>query len=122
MADKSSPQPSGKQPRPGTGLERLRHQQLAPHGTRPSICWYRNPKHQPTIGWCPSTCNGPVTHSERADNGDKLLYCEAHAYWRTKTIRLPIVRRLQPGGPLQTTPTTLVDEPQDRARLEARVA
>lgn len=60
-------------------------------------CWYAGPGHRPLIGWCPSTCNGPATHSERAGNGDKLLYCEAHAYWRRKTIRLPLVRRMRPG-------------------------
>jgi hypothetical protein len=57
-------------------------------------CWYADPGHRPTVGWCPSTCTGLITHSERAGNGDKLLYCEAHAYWRRKTIRLPLVRRM----------------------------
>lgn len=52
---------------------------------------------RPAVGWCPAACSGPVTHSERAGNGDKWLYCEAHAYWRRKTIRLPIVRPLRPG-------------------------
>jgi hypothetical protein len=66
--------------------------------TRPTACWYADRSHRPTIGWCPSTCNGRMTHSERAGNGDKLVYCEAHAYWRRKTIRLPLVRRMGPDG------------------------
>ena len=94
--------------------------------TRPSICWYRAAEHQPTIGWCPPTCNGPVTHSERAGNGDKLLYCEGHASWRAKTIRLPLVRRLRPGEPLTTTPTTEAATSDTQALAppppEARVA
>lgn len=65
--------------------------------TRTAGCWYAEPAHRPTIGWCPSACNRQVTHSERASNGDKLTYCEAHAYWRRKTIRLPLVRRMRPG-------------------------
>jgi hypothetical protein len=89
---------------------------------RPSPCWYRDPKRQPTVGWCPPTCNGPVTHSERAGNGDKLLYCEAHAYWRAKTIRLPLVRRLRPGEPLPTTTSEADADPRDLAPPEARVA
>jgi hypothetical protein len=68
-----------------------------PSSTQPPGCWYRDPTHRPTIGWCPLSCNGPVTHSERTGNGDLLLYCEAHAYWRRKTIRLPLVIRLRPG-------------------------
>jgi hypothetical protein len=60
-------------------------------------CWYADPAHRPSVGWCPPACNGPVTHSERAHNGDRLLYCETHAYWRHKTIRLPLVRRMRPG-------------------------
>ena len=59
-------------------------------------CRYRDPAQRPTIGWCPHSCTGPVTHSERAGNGDQLLYCEAHAYWRRKTIHLPLVRRMPP--------------------------
>jgi hypothetical protein len=62
----------------------------------PADCWYRDPEHRPWAGWCPRSCNGPVSHSERAGNGDQLPYCEAHAYWRRKTIRLPLVRRLRP--------------------------
>jgi hypothetical protein len=65
--------------------------------TRPVDCWYRDPGHQPTIGWCPASCNGQVTHSELVGNGERRVYCEAHAYWRRKTIRLPLVRRLRPG-------------------------
>jgi hypothetical protein len=38
-----------------------------------------------------------VTYSERAGNGDQLLYCEAHASWRRRTARLPLVRRMRPG-------------------------
>jgi hypothetical protein len=49
------------------------------------------------MGWCPLSCHGPLTHSERAANGDQHVYCEAHAYWRRKTIRLPLVRRMRPG-------------------------
>jgi hypothetical protein len=49
------------------------------------------------MGWCPPWCDGPVTHSERAGNGDHHLYCEAHAHRRRKTIRLPLLRRLRPG-------------------------
>jgi hypothetical protein len=90
--------------------------------TQPSLCWYRDPKHQPTVGWCPPTCNGPVTHSERAGNGDKLLYCEAHAYWRIRTIRLPLVRPLQPGEPLQSTTTAPTEDAQDQVLPQTRVA
>lgn len=61
-------------------------------------CWYRDPAHRPRVGWCPSTCHGPVTHAERLGNGDEHAYCETHAQWRRRTIRLPtLVRRLQPG-------------------------
>jgi hypothetical protein len=60
-------------------------------------CWYSGPEHQPAVGGCPPSCSGPVLYSERAGNGDQLLYCEAHAYWRRKTIRLPLVRRMRPG-------------------------
>ena len=59
-------------------------------------CWYLKREHRPAIGWCPSVCNGPPTHSERTSTGDEHVYCEAHAYWRRKTIRLPLVRRLTP--------------------------
>lgn len=65
--------------------------------TSPTGCWYGDPAHRPTIGWCPQSCNGPATHSERAGNGDQLFYCEAHAYWRPKTINLPLVWRIHPG-------------------------
>jgi hypothetical protein len=63
--------------------------------TRTTGCWYADPAHRPTVGWCPSACNGPVTHSERAGNGDKLMYCEAHAYWRRKTTGWRL-RRMRP--------------------------
>lgn len=77
--------------------------------TRSADCWYADPALRPTIGWYPSACNGPVTHSERAGNGDKLVYCEAHAYWRRKTISLRLVRRMRPGEhqpPTTTDPGT----------------
>jgi hypothetical protein len=65
--------------------------------TAPGDCWYSGPEHRPAVGGCPPSCSGPVLYSERAGNGDQLLYCEAHAYWRRKTIRLPLVRRMRPG-------------------------
>lgn len=68
--------------------------------TPPQPCWYRDPGRQPKVGWRPSTCNGAMTHSEIAGKGEWRLYCEAHAYWRGKTIRLPLVRRMRPGEPL----------------------
>jgi hypothetical protein len=68
----------------------------APVSTPDGDCWYLDPGHRPSIGWCPRRCNGPPTHSERAATGDQLLYCEAHAYWRRKTIRVAAVRRLRP--------------------------
>ena len=47
------------------------------------------------MSWCPPACRpGPVTHSERAGDGALLQYCEVHAYWRGRTIRLPLVRRI----------------------------
>jgi hypothetical protein len=61
-------------------------------------CWYADPAHRPAVSWCPPACRGPVTHSERAGDGALLLYCEVHAYWRRKTIRLPLVRRIPPGS------------------------
>ena len=70
--------------------------------TAPAACWYRDPKHRPAIGWCPASCNGTVTYSERTADGHKLLYCEAHAYWRRKTIGMPTVRRIRPGEPLES--------------------
>jgi hypothetical protein len=81
------------------------------------VCWYADPHHRPAIGWCPQSCNGPPTHSELAGNGERLLYCEAHAYWRRKTIRLPLVRRMRPDDrPARTDPapaptTTAPDDP-----------
>jgi hypothetical protein len=65
--------------------------------TAPGDCWYRGPGHQPAVGGCPRSCSGPVIYSERAASGDQLLYCETHALWRRKTIRLPLVRRMRPG-------------------------
>jgi hypothetical protein len=38
-----------------------------------------------------------VIFSERTSNGDQHVYCDTHAYWRRKTIRLPLVRRMRPG-------------------------
>jgi len=52
-------------------------------------CWYRDPVHRPAVG-CPTSCNRPVTYAERAVDGDELVYCEAHAYGRGTTIRLPL--------------------------------
>jgi hypothetical protein len=60
-------------------------------------CWYRDPVHRPAVGWRPTSCNGPVTHAECAVDGDELVYCEAHAYGRGTTIRLPLVRRMRVG-------------------------
>lgn len=71
-------------------------------------CWYGDPGRRPTIGWCPQSCNGAPTHSERGSDGRKLLYCEAHAYWRRKTIGLPLVRRIQPGEAPDTFRPTLI--------------
>jgi len=111
MADKSPRKPSGK--KPGRTLKERRtakkrkhnHQAGRPHSshgptssaTPPVGCWYGDPQHQPRMGWCPLSCDGPATHSERAGNGDQHIYCEAHAHWRRKTIRLPLVRRLALG-------------------------
>lgn len=70
-------------------------------------CWYRDPAHRPPLGWCPSACHGLVTHAERLGNGDQHVYCETHAPWRRRTIRLPtLVRRMLPGEqPEGATPT-----------------
>jgi hypothetical protein len=111
MADKSPRKPAGK--RPGKTLKEKRtakklkhnHQAGRPHpsdgptasATPPVGCWYGDAQHQPRMGWCPPSCTGPATHSERAGNGDQHVYCEAHAHWRRKTIRLPLVRRLRLG-------------------------
>jgi hypothetical protein len=123
MADISPPQTGGKKPRQHMLNESNQESQApervgpvgyggpAPSVTRPVGCWYGDPQHQPRMGWCPPSCNGPVTHSERAGNGDQHVYCEAHAYWRRKTIRLPLVRRMQlrelpePSDPVRRTST-----------------
>jgi hypothetical protein len=42
----------------------------------------------------PTVVQWSLTDSERAGNGDQDVYCEAHAYWRRKTIRLPLLRPL----------------------------
>ncbi len=109
MADKSPRKPSGKKPRQHTlndsnqearapnRVGPVRDHEPAPSVTQPVVCWYGDPQHQPRMGWCPPSCNGPATHSERAGNGDQHAYCEAHAHWRRKTIRLPLVRRLRLG-------------------------
>jgi hypothetical protein len=111
MGDKSPRKSSGK--KLGKTLKERRtakklkhnHQAGRPHSsdrptasvTPPVGCWFGDPQHQPRMGWCPLSCDGPATHSERAGNGDQHVYCEAHAHWRRKTIRLPLVRRLQLG-------------------------
>jgi hypothetical protein len=111
MADKSPRKPSGK--KPGRTLKEKRtakklkhnHQAGRPRSSGgpassvapPVGCWYGDPQHQPRMGWCPLSCNSPVTYSERAGNGDQHVYCDAHAHWRRKTIRLPLVRRLRLG-------------------------
>jgi hypothetical protein len=38
-----------------------------------------------------------VIYSERARNGDQRVYCDTHGDWRRRAIRLPLVRRMQPG-------------------------
>ncbi len=70
--------------------------------TTPGDCWYRDPGHRPAVGGCPHACSGPVSFSERAANGDKLVYCEAHATWRRRTQRVPLVRRMRPGELAET--------------------
>jgi len=111
MADKAPRKPGGKKPRQAQretnsqdahapAPERVgpvRDDGPAPSVTPPVGWWYGDPQHQPRIGWCPPSCHGPVTHSERAGNGDQHVYCEAHAHWRRKTIRLPLLRRLRSG-------------------------
>ena len=42
-------------------------------------------------------CSGAVIYSEHTGNGDQHVYCDTHAYWRRKTIRLPLVRRMRTG-------------------------
>jgi hypothetical protein len=65
--------------------------------TESGACWYRDPEHQPRLGGCPRTCTGSVIYSERARNGDQRVYCDTHGDWRRRAIRLPLVRRMQPG-------------------------
>jgi hypothetical protein len=72
-------------------------------------CCYRDPVHRPAVGWRPTSCNGPVTHAERAVDGDELVYCEAHAYGRRTTIRLPLVR----GCELASSPNIAGDSHDD---------
>jgi hypothetical protein len=109
MADKSPRKPGSKKPsqaqRETNSQEAHARERVGPvrgggpgpSETPPVGCWYEDPQHQPRMGWCPLSCNSPVTHSERAGNGDQHVYCEAHAHWRRKTIRLPLVRRLRLG-------------------------
>jgi hypothetical protein len=125
MADKSPRKPGGKnqarRSKKTNSQEAQAPERVGPvrdGGPGPSVtppvgCWYGDPQHQPRMGWCPSSCHGPLTHSERAGNGDQHVYCEAHAHWRRKTIRLPLLRRMRPGerpdpsNPASaTTPTT----------------
>ena len=64
--------------------------------TEPGVCWYRDPGTSPGC-WCPRSCSGAVIYSEHTGDGDQHVYCDTHAYWRRKTIRLPLVRRCVPG-------------------------
>jgi hypothetical protein len=110
MTDTSPRKPGSNKPRQDTQRETNRQHAHARERVRPvrgggpasSVtppvgCWYGDPQHQPRMGWCPLSCDGPATHSERAGNGDQHVYCEAHAHWRRKTIHLPLVRRMRPG-------------------------
>lgn len=72
--------------------------------TGPGHCWYRDPEHRPAVGGCPRACSGPVSFSERAANGDKLVYCEVHASWRRRALRVPLVRRMRPGEQAEPSP------------------
>lgn len=64
----------------------------------PAACWYRDVAHRPRLGSCPRACQGPPSHAERVGNGDQHVYCETHAAWRRRTIRLPtLVFQLAPG-------------------------
>ena len=78
--------------------------------TRRGACWYSRPEHRPAMGDCPRACHGPVASSERAGDGTQLVYCDAHANWRRRTSRLPLVRRMRPGeeaeSPSTSTPGT----------------
>lgn len=72
----------------------VRHQRPASSVAPPAGCWYADPAHRPVVSWCPPACSGPVTHRERASDGELLQYCDVHAHWRRETIRLPLVRRI----------------------------
>lgn len=109
MADRSPPyswrqrdrqdaqrEASGQRARAPDRIESLRDAGPVASVTRAAGCWYGDPAHRPPVGWCPPSCHGPATHSERTGRGDKLVYCETHAHWRRKTIRLPLVRRMRP--------------------------
>jgi hypothetical protein len=50
-----------------------------------------------------------VIYSERTSNGDQHVYCDTHGYWRRKTIRLPLVRRMRPGETTEHLPQPLRD-------------
>jgi hypothetical protein len=138
MPDKSPRKPSGK--KPGRTLKDKRTAQTLMHNhqagrtrssdgpgggraTPPVGCWYADPQHQPRMGWCPLSCDGPATHSERTGNGDQHAYCEAHAHWRRKTIRLPLVRRLRLGeGPDPSYPAAAAATPRTSLPRGAAVA
>ena len=49
------------------------------------------------VGPRPRTCRGAVIYSERTGDGDQHVYCDTHAHWRRRTIRLPLVRRMRHG-------------------------
>ena len=98
MSDKTPGKPNGNKP--------AKTLDPASSVTRPGVCWYGDPEHQPMLGWCPRSCTGAVIYSERTGNGDQHVYCDAHGNWRRKTIRLPLVRRMQPGEQPSPPPTT----------------
>jgi hypothetical protein len=110
MSDKAPGSPNGE--KPGKTLEEKRTAKQLKRNTRtgpdtddrspspvtePGACWYRDPGHQPRLGWCPRSCTGAVIYSELAGNGEQHLYCDTHGDWRRRTIRLPLVRRMRPG-------------------------
>jgi hypothetical protein len=60
-------------------------------------CWYLAPGHRPAIGRCPAQCRGPLTHTERAADGARRAYCDEHAHWRQRTVRVPLLRPIASG-------------------------